>query len=234
MDKKNTRQLILGGAALVIYLVLTLVIPFPKTAAFWIAFVFGLIAIAAQVYVMKAAFEKGEPVKSKFYGYPIARIGILYLAVQLVVSFVLMAVGFACNVPAWIAVVLCVVVTGVSLIGFISADIMRDEVEHQDNKLKTDVHTMRALQSKTADIAGLCSDADTRKVLAALADKFRFSDPVSSDATRELETGLTAAVDELQAAVVDGDLAAAKQLCTKLEASLNERNRICKLNKQKN
>ena len=231
MEKNNNRQLILGGVALVVYLVLTLAIPFSKTAAFWIAFVFGLIAIAAQVYVMKVAFQKGEPVKSKFYGYPIARIGIIYLIVQLAVSFVLMALGFAFKVPAWAAIVFCVLVTGASAIGFIAAAIMRDEVERQDVKLKADVKAMRTLQSKAASIAGLCSDEETKKALTDLAEKFRYSDPVSSDATAALEADLTAAVDELQAAVVDGDLAAAKQLCVKIEAALNERNRICKLNK---
>ena len=48
---------------------------------------------------------------------------------------------------------------------------------------------------------------------------------------RTILTDLTAAVDELQAAVVDGDNAAAKQLCVKVEAALAERNRLCKLNK---
>ena len=232
MEKNNkNRQLILGGVALALYLVLALAVPFPKTGAYWIAFVFGLIAIAAQVYVMKVAFQKGEPVKSKFYGYPIARIGIIYLIVQLAVSFVIMALGFAFKVPAWAAIVVCALVTGLSAIGMVSADIMREEIQRQDGKLKADVKPMRALQSKTASIAGLCSDAETKKALTDLAEKFRYSDPVSSDAVREIEASLTAAVDELQTAVVDGDLAAAKQLCVKIEAALNERNRICKLNK---
>ena len=229
--KKNAKQLMIGGIALVLFLVLTLAIPFPKTAAYWIAFVFGLIAIAAQAYVMKTAFNKGEPVKSKFYGYPIARIGVIYLAVQLAVSFLLMALGFAFKVPVWAALVVCVLILGVSAIGFIAADIMRDEVERQDAQLKTDVKAMRALQSKTASIAGLCADEETEKALTDLAEKFRYSDPVSSEETAALETDLTAAVDELQAAVVDGDNAAAKQLCVKIEAALAERNRLCKLNK---
>ncbi len=229
--KKNAKQLMIGGIALVLFLVLTLAIPFPKTAAYWIAFVFGLIAVAAQAYVMKTAFNKGEPVKSKFYGYPIARIGVIYLAVQLAVSFLLMALGFAFKVPVWAALVVCVLILGVSAIGFIAADIMRDEVERQDAQLKTDVKAMRALQSKTASLAGLCADEETKKALTDLAEKFRYSDPVSSDATAALETDLTAAVDELQAAVVDSDNAAAKQLCVKIEAALAERNRLCKLNK---
>ena len=231
MDKKINKQLVIGGIALVLFLVLVLAIPFPKTAAYWIAFAFGILAIAAQIYVMRNAFSKGEPVRSRFYGYPIARIGVIYLVVQLAVSFILMALGFAFDVPAWAALVVCALILGICAIGFIAADIMRDEVERQDAQLKTDVKTMRTLQSKTASVAGLCADAETKKRLADLAEKFRYSDPVSGDATREIETDLTSAVDELQTAVVDGDLASAKQLCGKIEAALAERNRICKLNK---
>ncbi len=231
MDKKNYRQLIIGGIALALYLVVALVVPFPKTPAYWAAFAFGLVAIAAQVYVMKAAFQQGEPVKSKFYGYPIARIGVIYLVLQLILSFAVMALGFAFKVPVWAAVVASAVLLGVCAIGFISADIMRGEVERQDAKIKTDVRTMRALQSKAASIAGLCADDETKKALSALADQFRFSDPVSSASVAELEASLAASVDELQAAVVDGDFAAAKQLCGKIEAALSERNRLCKLNK---
>ncbi len=229
--KKHEKQLIIGGIALVLFLVLSLAIPFPKNAAFWVAFAFGLIAVAAQFYVMKTAFNKGEPVKSRFYGYPIARIGVIYLAVQLVVSFAVMALGFAVDVPLWIVFVVCVLILGVSAIGFIAADIMRDEVERQDVQLKTDVKAMRTLQSKTADIVGLCADADTKAALTALAEQFRYSDPVTGPETAPLEADLAAAVDELQAAVVDGDLESAKQFCVKIGAALNERNRICKLNK---
>ena len=231
MDKKNYRQLIIGGIALALYLVVALAVPFPKTPAYWAAFAFGLVAIAAQVYVMKAAFQQGEPVKSKFYGYPIARIGVIYLVLQLILSFAVMALGFAFQVPVWAVVVASAVLLGVCAIGFISADIMRGEVERQDAKIKTDVRTMRALQSKAASIAGLCADDETKKALSSLADQFRFSDPVSSASVAELEASLAASVDELQAAVVDGDFAAAKQLCGKIEAALSERNRLCKLNK---
>ncbi len=124
-----------------------------------------------------------------------------------------------------------VLILGVSAIGFIAPDIMRSEVERRDVKLKADVKTLRALQSKTASVAGLCADAETKKALTNLAEKFRFSDPVSSDAVKEIEASLTAAVDELQTAVVGGDLAAAKQLCVKIEAALAEQNRFYKLNK---
>ena len=232
MNRNKSRSLIIYGIVLALYLVLALAIPFPKnTPVFWISFVFSLIAICAQIYVMKIAFEKGAPVKSKFYGFPIARIGVIYLGVQLVLGFLMMALGFAFRVPVWVAIIVFALVLGVSAVGFISADIMRDEVERQDDQLKKDVRSMRALQSKTAYIVTQCGDDETKDALKDLADKFRFSDPVSSDALASIEADLAAIVDELQNAVMEGDNDSAKSLCAKAAAALEERNTMCKLNK---
>ena len=86
---------------------------------------------------------------------------------------------------------------------------------------------MRSLQSKVSQIASQTDDA----AIKALAEEFRYSDPVSNDAIADAEADLAAAVDELQAAYIDGDREAVAQLCRKAAALLAERNRICKLNK---
>ena len=232
MEKNNNRPIILLGIVAAVYLVLALAIPFPKNnAAYWISFLFGLLAVGAQAYVMKTAFDKGEPLRSKFYGYPIAKIGVTYLAVQVVVSFLFMAMGFFFAVPAWLVLVVCVLIAGVFSVGFISADIMRDEVERQDKQLVKDVKTMRALQSKTAFIVSQCTDTGLKPMLRELSEKFRFSDPVSSQALAEIENDLTATVDELQAAVMENDIDSAKVLCAKVAATLEQRNTMCKLSK---
>ncbi len=228
--KKNMmRTLAVTVIVLVVFCVLAFGIPFVRGSVFWMAFVFTVIAILAQLYIAKKAFANGEGAQSKFYGFPIARIGFIYLVVQVVVALVCMALGFI--VPAWLAAVLLVLVLAAAAIGLITTEGIRDEVERQDEVLKKNVTNMRALQSKAAAIAAQCEDEGTRKVLNALADKFRFSDPVSSDATAEAEAGLAALTDELQAAVLDRDAEAAVSLAGKLEAALAERNRLCRLNK---
>ena len=229
--KKNQRQLLICAIGLACFLALVFLIPFPKTAAFWICFAFTLIAIAAQGYVFKIAFDKGEPLRSKFYGFPIARIGVIYLIVQLVVCFVVMGLGFVVCVPYWIALLLCILILGAAAVGLIATDIMRDEVERQDVQLKKDVHIMRALQSKSAALAGSCADEATKKKLTDLAEKFRYSDPVSSDAVAFIEQDMTVYLNELHNALLEGDWSSAGILIARTDAALAERNRLCKLNK---
>lgn len=225
MNKDTIRGLVVLGVLLVLYILIAFLIPFVHTATFWVSFVFTLIAfavVAASIYI---AFIKNPDAKSRFYGFPIAKIGVLYGAVQLLAGIVFMAL--AAIVPAWVAVLVYAIALGAAVIGLISAETVVEEIHLQDAKLKKDVTLMRSLQSKISQIAAQSEDA----AIKALAEEFRYSDPVSSDAMADAEADLAAAVDELQTAYVDGDSEAVAKLCRKASALLAERNRLCKLNK---
>ena len=230
MKNKNTmRGYIILGIALAAWLVIVLVIPFVKSAAYWLSFVFTLIAFLAQLYIFKISFRNGESVRSKFYGFPIARLGVVYLAVQLVLGLLVMAL--AKWIPAWTGAVVFVVVLAVAAVGCIAADMMRDEVERQDAQLKKDVSAMRAMQSKANALVNQCDKPELKTELEKLSEDFRFSDPVSGEALADIEASLSACLDELQRSLTDGDMDSAAVLCRRAEATLTERNRLCKLNK---
>ena len=228
--KKDTMRGIAGlGVLLILYILIAFLIPFAKTATYWVSFVFTLIAFcvaAASIYI---AFVKNPDAKSRFYGFPIARIGVIYGVVQLVAGLLLMALGRW--VPVWLAVLVYAIGLGAAVLGLISADAVAEQIHAQDAKLKKDVAAMRAIQSKLSVLPGQCGDPVTAKCLTQLAEELRFSDPVSSEATQETEADLNALTDELQKAVLEHDTAAAQNLCKRCQAVLMERNRLCKLEK---
>ena len=225
MKKETIRWGIGLGVLLVLYILVAFLIPFVHTATFWVSFVFTLIAFAVVAASMYIAFVKNPDAKSRFYGFPIAKIGAIYGLVQLVAGFIFMAL--AAYAPVWAAVLVYAIALGAAVIGLISAEAVVSEIHAQDNKLKKDVSLMRSLQSKVNQIAAQSENADVK----ALANEFRYSDPVSNDAIADAEADLAAAVDELQSAYVDGDSEAMAKLCRKASALLAERNRLCKLNK---
>ena len=229
MTKNTKRGILILVLVAVLFNLIAFLVPFHKTPVFWIGYGFGMIAILLQLYVFKISFSGDGDAKSKFYGFPIARIGLIYLVVQLIVGFACMAMG--AFLPTWVAIILFVIILGAAAIGLITVDAIRDEVERQDTVLKADVTAMRALQSKTASVAAQCQDAPLKKVLTSLAEQFRFSDPVSSDALIDIEENLTGLVEELGNAVLDKDFEAARTLCAKASTLLADRNRMCKLNK---
>lgn len=181
--------------------------------------------------MIRTAFYQGEGTKSKFYGWPIAKIGVMYLAAQLVLGLAFMALGFAVIVPVWIPLVLYTVLLGVSAVGFVAVDATRDEVVRQDVKLKKDVTMMRALQSKAASLPGLTQDGQLKRALEKFAEEVRYSDPVSSENMQDIEARLSACVNELQTAVINNSYNDIMPLLQKAETVLAERNRLCKLNK---
>ena len=228
--KKDTMRGVVGlGVLLILYILIAFLIPFAKTATFWVSFVFTLIAfcvVAASIYI---AFVKNPDAKSRFYGFPIARIGVIYGVAQFLTGLLLMALGKW--VPVWLAVLVYAIMLGAAVIGLISADAVAEQIHAQDAKLKKDVAAMRAIQSKLSVLPGQCEDPVTAKCLTQLAEEIRFSDPVSSEATQETEADLNALTDELQKAVLEHDTAAAQNLCKRCQAVLMERNRLCKLEK---
>lgn len=158
-------------------------------------------------------------------GFPIARIGVIYLIAQVAIGGIFMALGHI--IPWWLATVLFTIGLALAVIGLVSAETVVEEISAQDEKLKKDVSLMRGLQSKVGQMATLCEDP----AIKALAEELRYSDPVSSDAIADIEADLVAAVDALQQAVVEGNREVIVQLCRKTSLLLAERNRLCKLNK---
>lgn len=220
------------GVLAILFVVLTVVVfavPFVKNGVFWLAYLFALVAIALQGYAIYKGFSRDEPLASKFYGFPVARVGFVYLVAQLILSLLSMALSTV--LPIWVVLVLSVIALGAAGVGLITTDAMREEILRQDEILKKDVSIMRALQSKTRMLIGQCEDAELSVSLSKLAEAVQYSDPVSSDALEEIEFELTQLVDELQKAVVEQEYVAAQKLVKKAADTLTERNRLCKLNK---
>ncbi len=227
-NKNMMRIYIMAAIAAVAFLAISLLLPFERNSVFWFSLLMGLVAAGVQVPVMRSAFDKGEGAKSKFYGWPIARVGVVYLAAQLVVSLICMALS--AHIKARYVAVIDILLLAAAAIGFIATDATRDEIERQDVQLRKNVTVMRSLQSKVNAMAGRC-EGEAGKALAKFADEMRYSDPVSSDALQEIETELERTIDSLQQAVVDNDTEAVQTLCRSASATLAERNRLCKLNK---
>lgn len=229
MTKNASRGLIVLAIVLAVFSLIAFAVPFAHTAVFWIAYGFGVLAILFQLYIFKTSFAGNGDAKSRFYGFPIARLGIYYLVAQLILSVIEMAL--ASLIPTWPAIIINALALAFALIGCITAETMRDEIVQQDHKLKKNVSAMRELQSLAASMVGQCGDEEMKNAVKKIADELRFSDPVSSDATAELEAEMRSQLADIQQAVVEGDAEGAKALCGKMLGNLAERNRVCSINK---
>lgn len=228
MDNKKRIKLV-AIILLVAFSVIAFAVPFKMNAVFWISYLFGIVSIVAQLFVLKLAFEGQEDVRSKLYGFPIAQVGIIYMLAQLIVSLIFMAI--ATFAPAWSAILVDVLILAVAALGLIGTDVAREQVHQQEIKAEADTGQMMNMRVIVESLVGQCSDPEVKKAMEALAEEFRYSDPVSNEATKELEADLEEQIIILKNSVESKDSETVNSVCNQMAVLLTKRNQICKYNK---
>lgn len=138
--KNRSRGYAVLGILFVAVSVIVFAVPAEKTAAVWITYAFTVAALAAQLMIWKAALGRDKTLKSKFLGFPVLHIGIVYLLVQLAALAVFLIVP---TLPAWSAAAACAVIAGFSAVCMIAADTGRSEIERVTATSKVRPNSMR-------------------------------------------------------------------------------------------
>ena len=220
MKKNSSKGYLILGILFILVSVIAFSVPAAKTAAFWISYGFAVIAFAAQLIIWKAALGRSESLKSKFLGFPVVHIGIVYLIVQVIALAVFL---FIPTLPIWSAVVGCAVVAGVSAVCMIASYVGRSEIERVSVKVREKTFYIKQLQTEVELLAGAETDAATKSELAQLAEKIRYSNPMSDEQLADIEDRITAKIAELKSS------ANKVKIINELNSLLDERNRKCKL-----
>lgn len=206
--------------ALVLFSLIVFIAPIPKTGVFWLSYIFAVIALAAQLAFVYVAFGNGTSARSRFYGFPIFRIGIIYLVVQLILSLLFMLLGKW--VAAWIPAILYIVVLGLAAIGLIAADNVRDSVRMVEKKQADNTAMMRHLR-RTAQVL-----SSSYPEVAPLEESLRYADPVSTKASESYEHDLCDLLEQVSALETTEERTA---LTTQMLELLNQRNAVLKSSK---
>ena len=220
MKKNSTKGYVILGILFALISIIAFAVPTVKTATFWITYVFTAAAFAAQIVIWKTALGKGETLKSKFLGFPVVHIGIVYTVIQVIVFAVFM---FVPTLPTWSAIVVCSVIAGISAVCMISADAGRNEIERVEAKVQKKVFYIRELQADIELLADNETNADVKKALTQLAEKIRFSDPMSNEQLADLEDKISTKIEELKTN------SSQLEIITELNSLLDERNKKCKI-----
>ena len=220
MKKNSTKGYVILGILFALVSIIAFAVPTAKTATFWIAYVFTAAAFAAQIGIWKTAFGKEETLKNKFLGFPVVHIGIVYAVIQVIALAVFM---FVPTLPAWSAIVVCSVIAGISAVCMISADAGRNEIERVEEKVQKKAFYIRELQADIELLADNESDAAVKAALTQLAEKIRFSDPMSNEQLADLEDKISTKLAELK------NTSRKLEILTDLKSLLDERIKKCRI-----
>ena len=220
MKKNSSKGYLILGILFVLVSVIAFAVPSEKNTAFWISYAFTLIAFAAQIVIWKSTLGRAESLKSKFLGFPIGHIGMVYLVVQVIAFGVFL---FIPTLPIWSAVVVCAVVAGVSAVCMIASDVGRSEIERVSAKVQEKTFFIKQVQTEIELLADAETDIATKSALTQLAEKICYSDPVSNEHIADIEDRITVKIAELKSS------ADKVKIIAELNLLLDERNKTIKI-----
>lgn len=228
LNKKSKSAIAVFAIIAVVYVLCFILIPFPKNVTSWISFAFTLISLVVGLGISGYAFKNSDSLTSKIYGFPVFRIGYLYVATQFIVGVVLCVIAAFVAVPYWIALLLSIVLLGLAVIGVIATDNARDIIEEIEEETERATKATKIFNLDIQSIVDLCTEEAVKRELVKLAEAIKYSDPVSSEATEDTENTLFEEISILRELIEVNDTEKALAQITKVANLLNERNRICK------
>lgn len=234
LTKRKKSVILAYTIATIVFVILSLTIPFSKPAASWMMFAFSVVSLAGGCGITLFAFSKSEELKSKFYGYPVFRIGFLYTILQLALTLLIYIIGAFVSVPYWVGLAISVLLMGLASIGVITTDTARDYVEEIDTKTTATVKTLTRFNVDISDLVDVCKCDSAKIPLKKLAEKFKYSDQVSSSATEEKETLIMEELNNLREIITSNDAEKIIEQVEVVSSLLNSRNRICESTKSTN
>ena len=222
MKKNNLMYYLALGIVFVLFNAISFVIPTDKTATFWTAYAFTVVAFVLQLIVWKIAFGRKETLKSKFLGIPLVHVDIIYLIVQLITFAIFMIFP---TLPVWLVVVVCAIILAISTLCAIAGQAGANEINRVEEKIKVKRAFIQFLQTDIEMLVERETDAETKAALKKLAEKVRYSDPMNHEILDELESRIASKVEQMKTA------ANKKALVGEIELMLIERNKKCKISK---
>lgn len=134
------------------------------------------------------------------------------------------------NIVSWIA--LFVSLIALSMHVYTWRILKRNQVHIKDStydiRENRDLTKMRELYTRIDRLISQCSEERIREILQELEEEVRYSNPVSRDASEEIDEEIMVLYTEIESLSLDEDIDNTIELCKRMKGLLRERDRICK------
>lgn len=223
MKKKN--RLMLGMIYLVIFLIYNMLIFLVFkgfNAVFWVSYGFMLAAYLLHIACV-FSIVKNLSVRTVFFGIPLSGFSVYFVAAELFTSLVFMFFRRLASVKVSVvvqAILLCVFIV-IALISVMT----RDAVQNVNTRIKENVGFIKGINVDVEMLLQRSSDAEVKGALKKLSETIKYSDPMSNNVVATQEQMIMQYMAELRVKFDAGDMAAVKELCSKIELLFIERNK---------
>lgn len=194
-------------------------------ARFFVSWGLTIAAFCGQLVCAYNAF-KADSKEKLFLNIPLITQSYMSLILMTIAAGILMLIP---NCPAWISVIVCVVILGFSVTAVLKAKAAANLVSEVEDKLKGKPLFIKSL---TADAEALMARAKTdelKSILKNVYEAIRYSDPMSSEGISGIEAEITLKFNELIETVDNEDIETVKERAEELTILISDRNKKCKV-----
>lgn len=220
LKKINLISYLSLGIVFALFNVIAFVIPSIKTATFWTAYGFSVVAFAVQIPMWIVAIGRNNTLKSKFLGIPVVYVAITYLIIQLIAFAIFMIFP---KLPVWLVIIVCSIILAISALFAIAGHAGANKIKQVEERHKSKRAFIQLLQTDIEMLAERETNAEIKLELKKLAEKARFSDPMSNEILSDLESQISYKVEEMKTSPDK------KVLIVEINMLLVERNKKCKI-----
>ena len=224
--KFDVKMLAIWLIVLVAFAAVAFLLPIARNAVFYIAFSATLISFGLVVFAYIQSFLHDDTLSSKLLGFPIFRVSLIALFVQLVIFAALTATSSIC--PLWLAVIVEGLVFAGSAVCLIATEAARGVVEEAELKPEDRTQTMKRLRALAVAKMSIQKEEQAKEACRRLADALKYADPVSTQATQELEQKIEQILETLEKYEIGDRLSLIEQA----QILLQQRNAFAKTNKE--
>ena len=169
--KLNKHAWAVWGITLLVVIVLMALIPFARTASWWIAAGCTVLMFGLCAYTFVLAFRKDNTLESKVLGWPIFKVGYTALIAQIVVGAILMGIASFC--PVWVTAIVELILFAGTGLCFIVKDAAREVVRNGEASIADRTGDWKAIRNRANAIAISSGNPELKR----LAEAIRFADP---------------------------------------------------------
>ncbi|MDR2559625.1 MAG: hypothetical protein LBC86_08825, partial [Oscillospiraceae bacterium] len=223
---KNNKLLFAAAVliALALYNALVFILAGEKTNVFWFAYGFTTAAFLTQLPIFLIVF-KPKPEKEIIYSTPFTSISLFYLTVQLIAGVAIMLSGINLR----ISLALQIVILALFLIIITLTFIARNAIKNTAQNTADSTIFIKSTEQYIISLNSIAGSSDVKEKLLVLAEKIRFSDPVSHPLLADEERRISERVGMLAEQLSSGNGGEASGLFDEIGILIAERNRKCKM-----
>ena len=200
---------------------------------FWMSYgfvVISMIASAISTILMGKVGNNKVQTVDWLFKWTIIRHAEVYLIIELIASILFMILSD--KLPIAIAFLVHLALLAAYSIFVISCLATGETVANIETEVQEDTKAVRMFRVDISNLIELTNNENIRNEYKKLAEKFRYSDPVSSDATIEIEDEIATKIAESAESIRSNDIEKSLEYCDILTRLLSTRNNICKSSKK--